>query len=319
MSHFPLERLAAALRGEGIEVDILPGAQGRSARMFASTGYKRGCQAIVEHHTGGSGAYPESEIQYILNGKGDGYVISNAYTWRTKKKITLIASGPTYTEGSGGPYGLIPENGANSIAFSNEIASPGGEQSIYPDFQQDAVAAFAYHAGKIAAETWGWLDDPFGKYRAFSHFEWAPGRKIDPRGVSRWSPLGGMWNMDMFRAELRSRIPTDPEDDMRILATPRRAYDSRKGGGPFAAGESRSVAVGMTTEAFVNVTAIGQSGTTGYFSVNDPGASTSIVNYSGDDRVEANSAPVLTPNGQIVITNHGGIAHVVVDVFAEKP
>ena len=219
MNHFPLDRLAALLRGDGVEVDILPGAQGRSARMFASTGYKRGCQAIVEHHTGGSGMYPESDIGYILNGKGDGYVISNAYTWRTKKKITLIASGPTYTEGSGGPLGLIPANGGNSVAFSNEIASPGAAQSPYPEFQQNAVASFAFHAANLAAEIWGWPDDPFGPTRSFSHFEWAPGRKIDPRGVSRWSPQGGMWDMDQFRSELRSRT-SSPEDDMAGMNTP---------------------------------------------------------------------------------------------------
>lgn len=219
VAHFPLERLAEAMRADGVEVEILPGAQGRSARMFTS-GYHRGCQAVVEHHTASSGWNPENDIRYINGGKGDGYIISNAYTWRTRKKITLIASGPTYTEGRGGPRGIIPENGGNTVSFSNEIAHPG-DNSPYPDFQQEAILSFAFHAGRIAAEVWGWPDDPYGPNRAFSHFEWTT-RKIDPHGTSRWSPNGGKWNMDEFRADLRSYqtiTPPPEEDDMGMNVT----------------------------------------------------------------------------------------------------
>ena len=41
MNHFPLDRLAALLRGDGVEVDILPGAQGRSARMVRRDTWSR--------------------------------------------------------------------------------------------------------------------------------------------------------------------------------------------------------------------------------------------------------------------------------------
>lgn len=209
--HFPLDRLAEALEGDGVEVDMRPGAQGKSARMFASVGYHRGCQAVVEHHTASSGWHPLNDLAFIDGGKGDGYIISNAYTWRTRKRISLIASGPTYTEGRGGPLGIIPENGGNTVSFSNEIAHPG-DNSPYPDFQQEAILSLAYHAGRIAAEVWGWPDDPFGPTRAFAHFEWTP-RKIDPYGTSRWSPNGGKWDMDAFRRDLRSRIVTPPEEN----------------------------------------------------------------------------------------------------------
>lgn len=213
--HFPLERLAKALRADGVFAQVLDDAQGKSARNFAAVGYYRGCQAVVQHHSVSSGLYPQNDIAYIDGGKGDGYIISNAYTSRTGV-VTLIASGPTYTEGLGGPYGIIPQNRANDVCFSNEIASWGEYDSQYPQAQQDAVEAFAYHAGRIAAEVWQWPDDPFGRYRAFAHFEWAPGRKIDPRGVSRWSPEGGMWDMDAFRSDLSARDDSTGDDMARI-------------------------------------------------------------------------------------------------------
>lgn len=209
--HFPLGRLATDLRADGIQCDILPGAQGRSARRFTD-GYYVGCQAVVQHHSVSSGFYPENDIEFILHGKGEGYVIANAYTGRYGK-VTLIASGPTYTEGTGGPWGIIPANRANDVAFSNEIASWGAEDSAYPTVQQDAVLALGYHAGRIAAEVWDWADDPYSPHRAFSHFEWAPGRKIDPRGVSRWSPAGGMWDMDAFRRDMTEYRKDDPTVD----------------------------------------------------------------------------------------------------------
>lgn len=109
------------------------------------------------------------------------------------------------------------------------------------------------------------------------------------------------------------------DDDMITLPTPRRAFDSRQTGGPFGPGESREVIVGMTTEAHINVTVVGLDGTSGFISVNDPAAKTSVINYSGEDRIESNTVPVLTPNGRIAVKNSQGRAHVIVDVFASKP
>lgn len=227
-AHFPLDRLAQALRADGIQCVIRPGAQGRSARNFAAVGYYVGCQAIDQHHTVSSGVYPLNDIVYIEHGKGEGYVIANAYT-ALDGTIYLIASGPTYTLGSGGPYGIIPENRGNDVSFSNEIASWGNVDSVYPQVQQDAVEGFAFHAGLIAADVWEWPDDPFAPHRAFSHFEWSPGRKVDPRGISRWSPDGGMWDMDLFRAELANRnTPEEPPMPRYILKPP-----SDRPGGPW--------------------------------------------------------------------------------------
>lgn len=322
--HMPLARLAEAIRGDGFQVIIRPGAQGKSARNFATIGYYMGCQATVEHHTVSSGLNPLNDVGYIESGKGVGYVIANAYT-ALDGTIWLIASGPTYTEGTGGPWGIIPRNRAVDVCFSNEIASWGAEGSVYPRAQQDAAASLAYHAGLIAADVWDWPDDPFSRYRNFAHFEWTDaspetfGRKVDPRGISRWSPNGGRWNMDAFRNELTTRN-SNQENDMRTLPKPRRAYDSRSHGGPWSGAETRTIDLGTgITKAFINVTVIGQFGSAGFISVNDPNGNTSLVNYSGADAIEANSAPVLASNGKITVTNIGGYAHVVIDVYEQLP
>jgi LysM repeat protein len=211
--HFPLDRLAAALRSDGVTVHILDGAQGRSARNFSDVGYYRGCQAVVQHHTVSSGQYPHSDIDYILHGKGEGYVIANAYTWRvTVPTVTLIASGPTYTEGRGGPHGIIPENRANDVSFSNEIANWGDGVQSYPWAQQHAAKLLAYHACKIAADIWDWPDDPFNRFRLFGHFEWTS-RKVDPLGPSAWHIPGRSWDMDRHRrdvAGLDTKPPPPP-------------------------------------------------------------------------------------------------------------
>lgn len=121
-------------------------------------------------------------------------------------------------------------------------------------------------------------------------------------------------------SQITAPLTTQEDTDMRTLTKPRRVYDSRTVGAPLTPRESREVVIGLTTEAFVNVTVIAQSGPDGYISVNDPAGDTSIVNYSAyEDRIEANSGPVLTPNGRVIVTNHVGVAHVVIDVMAEKP
>lgn len=212
MSHMPLERIRVELVARGIPCEIVAGAQGRSARRWGAAGYPRGCQTVVEHHTVSSGSVPANDIRYIIEGKGEGYVIANAYTdlWG---KVWLTASGPTYTEGAGGPIGLIPADGGNTVAFSNEIASWGAEDSVYSDDQQEAVLALALVAGEIAAELYDWAEPPWHPWRNFAHFEWAPGRKIDPRGISRWSPQGGMWDMDAFRNDIRRLAGQAPPEE----------------------------------------------------------------------------------------------------------
>lgn len=199
MSHLDLSDLHARLTAAGAQVVIVDGAQGRAARMFQPVGYDLGCQASAWHHTASSGAVPDWDVQFLIDGLGDGWVIANAYV-SIYGVIYLIASGPTYTEGRGGPLGIIPENGGNRVCFSTEIANRGNGIDPYEPAQVEAVRILAKVVNPWLAETQGWPDDPFGAGRMFAHWEWTP-RKIDPYGPSPWG--NEKWDMKQFRADAR--------------------------------------------------------------------------------------------------------------------
>ena len=215
LAHMPLADLANRLQGKGLTVVIRPRSQGKAARKFTA-GYYRGCQAVVMHHTGSSGLSPSGDIGWI-DGKGGsdpGFVIANGYIARDGT-VTLIASGPTYTEGAGGPWGLIPSGRANDVAFSYEIG--GTTKGTYPHVQQHASLIAAQVTCELAAELWAWYDDPYNPHRLFTHFEWAPDRKVDVGGFSRWSVDGNQWDFDKFRADTAALATPEPppeEPDM---------------------------------------------------------------------------------------------------------
>jgi hypothetical protein len=136
------------------------------------------------------------DVNYIVSGSPVAPV-SNLYLDRTGV-AWCCAGGPTNTNGAGGPLGTVPKDQMNAHAIGIEIANNGiGE--AYPVVQQDAavvmVRALCAH---------------YGISQIYSHSQWAPTRKIDPTGPSRWSPQGGKWNMDAFRAEVAATPPPPP-------------------------------------------------------------------------------------------------------------
>lgn len=318
VTHFPLERLAAALRADGVAVGIMSGAQGRSARMFSSRGFYVGCQASCAHHTGSSGNNPGGDISYILNGKGEGYVISNSYTARSGF-VTLIASGPTYTEGAGGPLGIIPANRGNDVCFSNEIA--GGLGPGFPAVQQRAALLLHRHVNLIAADVFGWPDDPFSAHRLFAHHEWAPGRKVDPKGDSDWAVGYEEWDMDMFRIDARLAGSPPPGEDMIYLKRSDRQHDSRAGYHQLTSapqkrlkpGENRKIELGMASVAAVRVTVDNAKGP-GFVSITgDPGIGDPTVNiWNGSNGDGTTIINCPTGHGYVATTVE---CDVVVDVF----
>lgn len=123
-----------------------------------------------------------------------------------------------------------------------------------------------------------------------------------------------------------------PGDDMKPLTVPERAYDSRPGEqgavtpgllvankslplGPFKAGETRRVVVGMCKSAHVHVTVIGTK--PGYVTIS--GSTTqskaSLANVD-QDGVVSTGAPIATPDGAVYVTAPQGGVDVVVDVYA---
>ena len=341
---FPLAELRQALIDDGVECVIRRGAQGKGARMFADSGYHRGCQAVCQHHTGSSGNNAAGDISYIdgRGGTDPGFVVSNAYTSRSGV-VTLIASRPTYTEGKGGPLGIIPASGGNTVCFSNEIG--GGLGPAFTNPQARAAMYLGFHATRIAARIWGWPDDPNGPTRHFAHFEWAPGRKVDPMGATDgydWATSYTMWDMDKFRADTRALAKPTPkppsgDDDMTALPVPERAYDSRPGKAeqdevdpklkaandsvrkaPFGMGEQRRIVIGENcTEVFVRVTVIGTK--PGYIAISGEGGVRGfpVVNVDSGG-VAGGGVPVATPDSAIYLWSSHGSVNVTVDVFARK-
>lgn len=323
-NHFDLNRLAAALRANSVTVDLLPGAQGRSARKFTN-GYYAGCQASCVHHTGSSGTNPHNDIQYILQGKGTGYVISNAYTWRSEvPKVTLIASGPTYTEGTGGPLGIIPANRGNDFCFSNETA--GGMGAAFPPGQQRAVEILHREVNKQAAELWNWPGDPFSRDRLFSHFEWAPGRKVDPKGASQWSTGYTMWDMDAFRRSVAAAQQPKGESIMYPLPVSRRLLDTRWWGQSnlLSADPNETHPIARPDYVPANATAMLLNFTTvspqgdGYINAwakdqAEP-QDTSVTNFGRQVSVDGRLALVRCTGGGIVLRCVGAPVHLLIDV-----
>lgn len=147
------------------------------------------------------------------------------------------AAGASNTQGKGGPYrcsrGTIPLDQGNRYTIAIEAANNGvGEP--WPADQQDSyvrgVAALI-----VGLRDQGAYDAAARRHRPIlldplvddiAHFEWAPTRKIDPAGPSRWADMGDRymrWQMDEFRTDAAEQVaalshPTDPDpeedDDM---------------------------------------------------------------------------------------------------------
>jgi hypothetical protein len=162
----------------------------------------------MTHHTA-SGAASDGwpDVDYICDGSPDA-PLSNLYLGRNGT-IYICAAGATNTNGKGSdPCGVTPDDSMNSSAIGIEAGNNGiGE--TWPTIQQDAYIALCWF---LCAE----YDIPTGRVHA--HFEWAPSRKIDPAGNSRYASGGASWNMDAFRGDTalygHGGTPPPPGGDM---------------------------------------------------------------------------------------------------------
>ena len=161
---------------------------------------------IMQHHTA-SNTTARNDVNYC-NINSDIRPLTNLYAARNGD-IHVCAGGPSNTNGKGHDYwgGGVADNDMNRHAIGIEIGNDGTGQP-YPAEQQGAVLEATIALAKA-------YNIPANNVRA--HFEWAPARKVDPRGPSHWtSGRNEKWNMNAFRNDVASAstpLPPPPTGD----------------------------------------------------------------------------------------------------------
>lgn len=223
-----LTDLGDVLRGAGLGVVEVGGWQTRA--RSGGKPYASGRPThIMWHHTVSNTA-PKNDANYICFGSS--YPPIANLLFPRDGSVWVCAGGPTNTNGRGSDVwgGGVPDNAMNLYAIGCEISNEGTGEP-YPQAQQEACL----RAGVAMGERYG---IPAGNHRA--HFEWSPGRKIDPYGPSRWNDHRvDYWNMDRFRGDvwLASQTPPPlppdlpPGADMIHPLSPYRNSDTRAYGG----------------------------------------------------------------------------------------
>jgi hypothetical protein len=187
------------LRKAGLNVREWSGWQSRSR---SSGGYDA-LYGIVVHHTA-SKTSPDNDCSYMWNNADDRPI--GAVLLERDGRVTIGAAGATNTAGKGGPWttskGTVPLDKGNAYTFNIEAANNGTGEA-WPQAQQDAYIVLC----RTICDWRGF--DP--NRDIYAHFEWAPGRKYDPAGPSAWGGSGqDLWEMDDFRADVRSGTTTPP-------------------------------------------------------------------------------------------------------------
>lgn len=289
-----LTNLADVLRAAGLPVIEVDDWQTRGRKTNGGQYLSGHPNHVMVHHTAGSaGASSASEVQYMTFTSSVA-PIANLYIGRAGD-VWVMAGGPSNTNGSGSapwyPGGI---SSMNAAAIGIEIGNNGVGES-YPTVQQDAVVT-------VCAALCNAYNISVDHVRA--HFEWAPGRKIDPSGPSRWAAWG-QWNMDAFRHSVN--LATETGDDV-IHAVSFRNSDTRAFGQPLPAGEHRFGAqmdqLPAGTKALnINVTVLNPAAP-GFVAVWTKGAypDVSLVNHI-DNRPVANATTVALDNGHFMLMN----------------
>ena len=193
-----LTDLADVLRRAGLPVVEVSGWQ---TRARGSGGYASGRPTHVMWHHTASTTSAQNDVNYQCYGSPD-KPIANLYFARDGA-VWVMAAGATNTNGKGSDTwgGGVPNDKMNEYAIGCEIGN-GGTGEPYPMAQQNAVMT----AAKAMAHAY---NIPAHKHRA--HFEWAPGRKIDPYGPSRWNnDTNTFWDMNRFRNDIEAGGPPPP-------------------------------------------------------------------------------------------------------------
>ena len=164
----------------------------------------------MTHHTASgpsSNGWPD--VNFIAWGSQDA-PLANLYLDRAGV-VFVIAAGATNTNGKGHDSwgGGVPDDAMNTHAIGIEAANAGTGE-LWPSVQQDAYVTLV----RALCSAYGIAND-----HVRAHFEWAPARKIDQAGASRWASGAASWDMPAFRTSCRE-TPTPPileGDDEMIL------------------------------------------------------------------------------------------------------
>jgi len=196
-----LEDLADVCRSTGYPVVEHDGWQTRGrggAGGDKTGGYEAGApNHIIVHHSASQTSI-ENDVNYCLTGPDN--PIGNLFLGRDGA-IHVMAGRAANTNGSGqDPCGIVSDDNMNAKSIAIEAGNNGvGEP--WPIPQQDSyvklVAALGAAYGIAPAQV-------------HSHFEWAPGRKIDPAGESNYASGADMWNMESFRNDVSGGVVIEP-------------------------------------------------------------------------------------------------------------
>jgi len=190
-----------------IEVD------GWQTRGRSSGGYDSGRPShLMAHHTAsGPSSDGWSDVNYCCYG-ADAKPLANLYISRVPE-IYVMAAGATNTNGSGiDPCGVADDDTMNTHAIGIEAANNGvGEP--WPAAQQDCYV-------QLCSELC--IGYGIGLNQIHAHFEYAPSRKIDPAGESRYAKGADKWTMPAFVADVAAggHVPIPPEPEPEPEPTP---------------------------------------------------------------------------------------------------
>ena len=211
-----LTNLADVLRDAGLTVVEEQGRDKATGRMISwkefgrsgNSSYESGRPTTVMMHHTASHASIENDVAYC-NHNSDIRPLANLLIARDGS-VHVCAAGPTNTNGAGKDTwgGGVPDNQMNTHAIGVEICNTGSGET-YPPAQQEA----AFITAVALCRAYG-----IGHHNVRAHFEWAPTRKIDPRGPSQWSSgLNIKWDMDLFRSQVFVALLGDPDEGEEVV------------------------------------------------------------------------------------------------------
>ncbi len=313
------------LRAAGLQVVEVDGWE-RRARS-GNRPYTAVPTHVMVHHTA-SNTSAANDVAYITH-NAQYAPLANILLDRTGV-VWLCAAGPTNTNGTGSDTwgGGTPPDSMNACAIGIEIANNGtGEPYSTP--QQRALHTLCVELLKYIGRSSHYLR---------AHFEWSPGRKIDPAGSSWYAVGSDMWNMVAMRSNVQELIdaqtPGEPvvSNSIAVLSPSDRILDSRNFGveagrlGDARPGDSgiRQLnalqgVINRGVAAMVTITALDVVDA-GYITlwqnVESPRPVGSCLNYQPGDAPIANTTIVpLASDGSFQLFAKGDI-HVIVDLVA---